>query len=110
MSKLEPVNNDVNMPDIKDSAVPETPLVSTSPVTAKRPRGRPRKHLKVNPDSMVKFAKRRSKTGCITCRKRKKKCDEAKPTCKLDIYRMYSSICLMLIPCRYKLQKEFCRM
>lgn len=26
----------------------------------------------------------RTKTGCLTCRKRKKKCDEAKPECELD--------------------------
>lgn len=26
----------------------------------------------------------RTKTGCLTCRRRKKKCDEAKPECKLD--------------------------
>ena len=25
----------------------------------------------------------RTKTGCMTCRKRKKKCDEQKPECKL---------------------------
>lgn len=24
----------------------------------------------------------RTKTGCLTCRKRKKKCDEAKPECE----------------------------
>lgn len=51
-----------------------------SPVAAKRPRGRPRKHPVV-PESMNKITKGRSKTGCITCRKRKKKCDEAKPRC-----------------------------
>jgi hypothetical protein len=27
----------------------------------------------------------RTKTGCLTCRKRKKKCDEAKPECKLSL-------------------------
>lgn len=27
----------------------------------------------------------RTKTGCLTCRKRKKKCDETKPECKLSI-------------------------
>jgi hypothetical protein len=27
----------------------------------------------------------RTKTGCLTCRKRKKKCDEAKPECKLPL-------------------------
>jgi hypothetical protein len=82
--KLEPVDDDVDMTGMKDSAVPETPSASTSPVTTKRPRGRPRKYPKVNPDSAVKVAKGRSKTGCITCRKRKKKCDEAKPGCELD--------------------------
>jgi hypothetical protein len=83
--KLEPVDDDVDMSDMKESTVPETPSASTSPVTTKRPRGRPRKHPKL-PDTVPKAAKGRSKTGCITCRKRKKKCDEAKPGCKLDIY------------------------
>jgi hypothetical protein len=27
----------------------------------------------------------RTKTGCLTCRKRKKKCDETKPECELDL-------------------------
>lgn len=52
-----------------------------SPVVAKRPRGRPRKHP-LPSESSNKIAKGRSKTGCITCRKRKKKCDETKPRCK----------------------------
>jgi hypothetical protein len=84
--KLEPVEDDVDMSEMKESTVPETPSASStspaSPVTTKRPRGRPRKHPKVNPDSVLKIAKGRSKTGCITCRKRKKKCDEAKPGCE----------------------------
>lgn len=54
-----------------------------SPMMAKRPRGRPRKHPIV-PESINKVTKGRSKTGCITCRKRKKKCDEAKPRCMLS--------------------------
>ncbi|MBE3049661.1 Zn(II)2Cys6 transcription factor [Candidatus Bathyarchaeota archaeon] len=49
---------------------------------AKRPRGRPRKHPITPVVDAIKSAKGRSKTGCITCRKRKKKCDEAKPRCK----------------------------
>lgn len=48
----------------------------------KRPRGRPRKHPLTPAVNANKSAKGRSKTGCITCRKRKKKCDEAKPRCK----------------------------
>lgn len=47
----------------------------------KKPRGRPRKHPLTPVGGLNKPAKPRSKTGCITCRKRKKKCDEAKPRC-----------------------------
>ncbi|EGC42302.1 conserved hypothetical protein [Histoplasma capsulatum var. duboisii H88] len=45
-----------------------------------RKRGRPRKHPLPTP-GLAKVAKGRSKTGCITCRRRKKKCDETKPSC-----------------------------
>ncbi|KAF2671054.1 hypothetical protein BT63DRAFT_453433 [Microthyrium microscopicum] len=52
-------------------------------VPGKRPRGRPRKHPKLDPQSQSpKVTKGRSKTGCKTCRKRKKKCDERKPSCR----------------------------
>ncbi|KFY66698.1 hypothetical protein V496_01927, partial [Pseudogymnoascus sp. VKM F-4515 (FW-2607)] len=51
-----------------------------SPVAAKRPRLSPRKHPVV-PESINKVLKGRSKMGCITCRKRRKKCDETKPRC-----------------------------
>jgi len=45
---------------------------------AARKRGRPRKH----PVSDTrKTAHTRSKTGCATCRRRKKRCDERKPSC-----------------------------
>ena len=87
--KLEPIDDDVDMSDMKEGAVSETPSAfsrsPTSPIAMKRPRGRPRKHPKVSPDSIMKLAKGRSKTGCITCRKRKKKCDEAKPGCEYTI-------------------------
>ncbi|EFE31932.1 C6 transcription factor, putative [Trichophyton benhamiae CBS 112371] len=45
-----------------------------------RKRGRPRKHPPPVP-GQAKVTKGRSKTGCITCRRRKKKCDETKPAC-----------------------------
>jgi hypothetical protein len=82
--KIEPID-DLDMADLidmKDSLVriPETPSSSTN-AQGKRPRGRPRKHPKPTPESIAKVAKGRSKTGCITCRKRKKKCDETKPSC-----------------------------
>lgn len=52
-----------------------------APVSVPRKRGRPRKHPLPTPGTQAKVAKGRSKTGCITCRRRKKKCDETKPSC-----------------------------
>ena len=34
----------------------------------------------------------RTKTGCGTCRKRKKKCDEAKPECKSQLPRYWGTL------------------
>ena len=50
-----------------------------APATVPRKRGRPRKHPLPTPGGQAKVTKGRSKTGCITCRRRKKKCDETKP-------------------------------
>ncbi|KAK8095709.1 fungal-specific transcription factor domain-containing protein [Apiospora kogelbergensis] len=82
--KMEPVEDDeFHMDEVKEA--PRTPRPSSSTgaavIKAKRPRGRPRKHPLTPQVSANKIAKGRSKTGCITCRKRKKKCDEAKPRC-----------------------------
>ncbi|KAJ5240159.1 hypothetical protein N7468_004778 [Penicillium chermesinum] len=52
-----------------------------APVAVPRKRGRPRKHPLPSPGGQAKVTKGRSKTGCITCRRRKKKCDEHKPAC-----------------------------
>ena len=80
--KLEPEDEDVNMDNVQETSVENTPSVSTVPVTGKRPRGRPRKHPKPLPEDKAKVTKGRSKTGCLTCRRRKKKCDETKPGCE----------------------------
>lgn len=55
-------------------------------VSLPRKRGRPRKHPLLMPGGQMKVAKGRSKTGCITCRRRKKKCDENKPACKMPVF------------------------
>lgn len=47
----------------------------------KKRRGRPRKNPPSSATAMAKVTNGRSKTGCLTCRRRKKKCDEAKPSC-----------------------------
>lgn len=52
---------------------------SGAPAAVPRKRGRPRKHPLPAPGNQAKITKGRSKTGCITCRRRKKKCDETKP-------------------------------
>ena len=59
----------------------DTPISPTEPVRIRRGRGRPRIYPPRSPTTS-KQAKARSKTGCFTCRKRKKKCDETKPSCK----------------------------
>jgi len=83
--KLEPTEDvdmaDLEQADVKQNIVSKSPSAET-PAQTKRPRGRPRKHPKPTPESMAKVTKGRSKTGCITCRKRKKKCDETKPGCE----------------------------
>lgn len=86
--KLEPTDDVImtgfdGVAEIKDAT--NTAQSSEEPVTpqVKRPRGRPRKHPKPTPESQAKIAKGRSKTGCGTCRRRKKKCDEARPYCIL---------------------------
>lgn len=61
-----------------DSTHPDSTAL---PVNVPRKRGRPRKHPLPAPGGQVKITKGRSKTGCITCRRRKKKCDETKPAC-----------------------------
>lgn len=80
--KVEPMDEDVRLDDITEA--PSTPVLSHTGMTAlkpKRPRGRPRKHPLAPAVAANKVTKGRSKTGCLTCRKRKKKCDEAKPRC-----------------------------
>ncbi|KAL2134352.1 hypothetical protein VTI74DRAFT_407 [Chaetomium olivicolor] len=88
LPKLEPLDdNDFCMDDLQEAPRLTSPNVSIHPQTRtdqpkpKRPRGRPRKHPLVPNVSSNKITKGRSKTGCLTCRKRKKKCDEAKPRC-----------------------------
>ncbi|KAK0649352.1 fungal-specific transcription factor domain-containing protein [Cercophora newfieldiana] len=84
--KLEPLDDDdFCMDDLKEAPLTPIPtsdhLQATGEPRAKRPRGRPRKHPLTPSIVANKITKGRSKTGCLTCRKRKKKCDEAKPRC-----------------------------
>jgi hypothetical protein len=73
---------ELQLADVKEEASTEdTPISPTEPVKIRRARGRPRIHPPRSPSSLSKQAKARSKTGCTTCRKRKKKCDETKPFC-----------------------------
>lgn len=87
--KVEPMDEDVRLEEINEA--PPTPVPSNTSPTAvqpkqKRPRGRPRKHPVAPVAASNKITKGRSKTGCLTCRKRKKKCDEAKPRCTFGVF------------------------
>ena len=94
--KLEPMDDDdLRMDDIKEAPLTPVPEADCDPLAAnqtkaKRPRGRPRKHPLTAHTAGNKITKGRSKTGCLTCRKRKKKCDEAKPRCKFNNAPMLS--------------------
>ncbi|KAI1117659.1 hypothetical protein F5Y14DRAFT_438977 [Nemania sp. NC0429] len=83
--KIEPVEDDSfcmdNVQEAPRLSVPRSDRPSSGQQKTKRPRGRPRKHPVTTQAASTKVTKGRSKTGCITCRKRKKKCDEAKPRC-----------------------------
>jgi hypothetical protein len=79
--KIEELDDDLDLNNVKEASLPLSPKSGAIISPVKRPRGRPRKHPLPTPESLAKVAKGRSKTGCITCRKRKKKCDEAKPRC-----------------------------
>lgn len=83
--KIEEMDEDV-LEDTKVTPTSESPTAPQAeregpPIGAKK-RGRPRKHPCPPPISQAKAAKGRSKTGCVTCRRRKKKCDETRPSCK----------------------------
>jgi len=83
--KLEPIDDDIDLGGLKEAPLTPVRVESVSPTSQskqKRPRGRPRKHPLSPVVNTGKVTKGRSKTGCITCRKRKKKCDEAKPRCE----------------------------
>jgi len=103
--KLEPSDEDDIMNDLQQAPprrISETSSadsqVGQEQQRSKRPRGRPRKHpLAPTLPPINKVTKGRSKTGCLTCRKRKKKCDEAKPRCKL-IKLLQSDLSLTSVP------------
>ncbi|KAK3630673.1 hypothetical protein LTR56_017353 [Elasticomyces elasticus] len=73
--KIEELD-DVPLDEVEDTKT----AISSSDVSLPTPnrRGRPRKGTLAE---QKKTSHSRSKTGCGTCRRRKKKCDEAKPFC-----------------------------
>lgn len=73
---------EVNLADVKaEPSAEELPISPTEPARVRRGRGRPRIYPPRSPTTSSKQTKARSKTGCTTCRKRKKKCDETRPFC-----------------------------
>lgn len=77
--KIEELDDGEELHQVKPTDVGTGQNATGLPVNVPRKRGRPRKHPHPDP-SPAKVTKGRSKTGCATCRRRKKKCDETKPT------------------------------
>ena len=76
--KIEELNDSTD--DGKASMEDEGEVMSNG-IEQKKPRGRPRKVQVEPPANAETQTKGRTKTGCLTCRQRKKKCDETKPFC-----------------------------
>ncbi|KAI9814288.1 MAG: hypothetical protein M1832_005928 [Thelocarpon impressellum] len=85
ISKMPSASPALTTPGNTPGPMSQSPAPSAAGAPAagpvKRPRGRPRKHPLPSPDARAKLSMPRSKTGCVTCRRRKKKCDETKPQC-----------------------------
>ncbi|KAF2268530.1 hypothetical protein CC78DRAFT_373260 [Lojkania enalia] len=71
---------EIALADVKTEPLAEDPPISPTEPVRRRGRGRPRIYPPRSPTTS-KQTKARSKTGCTTCRKRKKKCDETRPFC-----------------------------
>ncbi|KAF9882361.1 bacterial transferase hexapeptide [Colletotrichum karsti] len=65
--------DDNNSPDGDDRGMPYSPYTPTG--------GSRDPSLQSDPKKRKRNFSNRTKTGCLTCRKRKKKCDEQKPEC-----------------------------
>jgi hypothetical protein len=83
ITKIEELEDDDNAALMR---APPLPPQGPNGEPIKRGRGRPRKHPVQPPKAVQKVTKGRSKTGCITCRRRKKKCDETKPECMFSSF------------------------
>lgn len=73
---------------VKTESNPSTPFDNCHDSTSPTAKGQSRKSVKskarfAQEDSRKARINERSKTGCLTCRKRKKKCDERKPSCTI---------------------------
>jgi hypothetical protein len=74
---IERLGDDVGR-EISDVEDPKPLITTDDSLPLVRKRGRPRKH----PISQIRNTSHiRSETGCATCRRRKKRCDERKPGC-----------------------------
>ncbi|KAF2759948.1 hypothetical protein EJ05DRAFT_499138 [Pseudovirgaria hyperparasitica] len=88
--KMEPMDEDIKMPSVEvvlpspGAAPGATSSTATTRYGPIRRRGRPKKEISASSASSAqpKPTAGRSKTGCRTCRRRKKKCDEGKPGCE----------------------------
>lgn len=102
--KIEELDDGEELHRIRPSDVENQNNATGVPANVPRKRGRPRKHPP-SETAPAKITKGRSKTGCITCRRRKKKCDETKPAFVPSSFcRMATDDVVQVL----ELREEFC--
>ena len=77
----------------KGLRVGRRPEVRSTRGQLKRSQERSKKHAPFTPELSPKAKGSRSRKGCITCKKRKKKCDEKRPCCEFISFTQFSYRC-----------------
>jgi hypothetical protein len=81
-SKNEPSDDGLGMISTQVRDAPRLLCLTLNRAAPKTQKGHRRKSSAQNFQCSNAEPKTRSRSGCITCRKRKKKCDETKPYCE----------------------------
>lgn len=86
VSEVDPIGDLAHFESsqMADADMDDSPIASSYRHTSFVPEQRRDGVVQSDPKKRKRNFSNRTKTGCLTCRRRKKKCDEAKPECELS--------------------------